>query len=205
MLESMVINEQNFHVLIADLENSYDIGYDTETSGLGFHDRLFSLALATAQNSYYLNFNDKADHLGQYPHTILPKSYLGRLQFAMCDKEKLWHSHNAGFDNQKLELEGIKPPQNIHCTYVAERLMRNDSLDLTLFAVAQKYGHTKDERVSAYITEHRLYTQVMLPGKERKEKILHYDRVPFKIMAEYGETDARIHRAIGLVQRAVYQ
>jgi hypothetical protein len=196
----MVVTEKTFDDLIQDLQTSTHIGYDTETRGLRYHDRLFSLAIATGNDSYYLNFNYEADHSGVYPKIVLPIELLKFLEFAFEDTRKTWFAHNAGFDNQKIALEGVKPPQNIHCTYVAERLVRNDSLDLSLDAVARKYGYAKDKSVEEYIKEFKLYTQVQLPGKERKDKVLHYDQVPFELISIYGETDAQITRLIGIAQ-----
>ena len=196
----MVVTEKNFDVLINDLIVSPAIGFDVETYGLGFHDRLFSLALATANESYYLNFNYAADHLGNYPKAVLPRDHLRFLDFAFISEDKLWLSHNAAFDIQKLRLEGLQGPRIVHCSYVAERIIRNDSMDLSLEAVAKKYGYAKDMTVDKYIDEHKLYTQVVLPGKERKEKLKHFDKVPFEIISAYGETDARIHREVGLTQ-----
>ena len=41
---------------------------------------------------------------------------------------------------------------------------------------------------------------VEVPGKDKKVRVPHFDKVPFDLMSEYGENDAKIHRAIGLQQ-----
>ena len=197
----MVVTDALFDDLIKDLTTSMHIGFDTETFGVNFNDRLFSLALATENNSYYLNFNYEPDHTGAMPQIVLDRKLLKFLEFAFTDKRKTWYAHNALFDIQKIMLEGTTPPQNLHCTYVAERIIRNDSLDLSLDAVARKYGYTKDESVGDYIEEFKLYTHTILPGKERKEKVLHFDQVPFELISQYGEIDAQIVRLIGIAQR----
>jgi hypothetical protein len=161
---------------------------------------MFSLALATANESYYLNFNYEADHSGVFPQIVLPRELLKFLEVFFEDRRKLWFAHNAGFDMQKLSLDGVRPPSNIHCTYIAERIIRNDSIDLSLEAVARKYGYSKDHSVDEYIEEFKLYTQVQLPGKERKEKVKHFDQVPFELISRYGEIDAQIVRHIGIAQ-----
>ena len=197
----MVVSEHTFDTLIKDLELSKDIGFDTETYGLRYTDRLFSIIFATNSQTYYLNFNRGKDHLGNYAETVLDKKLLRFLEFAFQDKTKTFYSHNAIYDLQKIALEGVKPPVNVHCSRIAERLIRNDSLHLSLDKIAPRYGCEKDDTVDLYIEKYKLYTKVEIPGKNRKDKVKHFDLVPFSIMTYYGENDARIHRKIGIAQR----
>ena len=197
----MIVTEDSFDQLLEDLTLSTEIGFDTETYGLGFEDPLFCLTLATQTNSYYLNFNQHADHLGVFPPVVLPRGLLRFLEYAFKDTRKLWYSHNAGFDMQKIKLEGVIPPQNVHCSRVAERLIRNDTEFLSLEKTAPRYGFEKDDTVDKYLEKYKLFTKVDIPGKSRKDKVKHFDLIPFDIITHYGETDARIHRAIGIAQR----
>jgi len=197
----MILGENDLPVMLEDLSSSHYVGFDTETYGLQYHDRLFSLILSLDKDTYYLNFNSEPDHKGVLPHTILDRSVLSLLVDSL-GSDKVWVSHNAMYDIQKLNLEGLPTPNNIHCTYVSERLIRNDSMDLSLKSVAKKYGFRKDASVDEYITKHKLYTQMLIPGKNRKEKVLHFDLVPFDIITKYGETDAIIHKGVGLEQIA---
>lgn len=198
----MLVTVDNIHILLEDLEKEKLIGFDTETYGLNFHDRLFSLSIATEKTSYYLNFNAGEDHLGYKASTVLHYSLLGELLPYTDTLDKIWVAHNASFDIQKLANEGLYPPRRVHCTMITERLIRNDTLSLSLENIAMKYGLAKDMRVDAYIEKHKLYSQAIIPGKNRKEKILHFDKVPFNLMVEYGEHDAVLARQIGKIQLA---
>jgi DNA polymerase I-like protein with 3'-5' exonuclease and polymerase domains len=198
----MLVTSSNFSAVMKKISEEKFVGFDTETYGAHFEDRLFSLILATAEGAFYFNYNDQPDHLGAFADTVLPRDSLYELESLLLDPVKLWIAHNAKFDIQKLRLEGLPYPTNIHCTYVTERIIRNDQLDLSLEAVAKKYGMAKDMQVDAYITKHKLYTQVEIPGKDRREKVPHYNLVPFEMMKTYGENDAILHREIGIKQLA---
>jgi DNA polymerase I-like protein with 3'-5' exonuclease and polymerase domains len=200
----MLVTIENFGDMLDDLKQEKYIGFDTETYGLGYHDRLFSLILATEKQAYYLNFNAEPDHLGKKAPVVLNRSVMGELLPYTTSFNKVWMAHNAPFDMQKLANEGLRPPVRIHCTLITERLIRNDRMDLSLEEVARGYGFTKDMRVDEYINEHKLYTMIQIPGKDKREKNKHFDKVPFSLMAQYGENDAIIHRKIGLRQFAQY-
>jgi len=198
----MLVTVDNYFDMLRDIETSTHIGLDTETYGINFDDKMFSLIFATENKSYYMNFNADEDHLGNKAPVVLSKALLQGLEPHFLDYQKTWISHNASFDLQKIWIEQIRTPIRVHCTYITERIIRNDSLDLSLSHLAPMYNEKKDSRVEEYIKEHKLYTMVQVPGKDKKEKVPHFDKVPFKLMSEYGENDAIIHRRIGLKQIA---
>lgn len=195
----MIVTEDNLSDVLGELATQKFVGFDTETFGLQFTDRLFSLILSGEHNDFYFNFYGGEDHLGHKAPVVLPYSTLQELD-KLFQGDTLFISHNAGYDLQKLELEGVPSPKHVHCTYVAERIIRNDSLNLSLDTVAKKYGYEKDDTVEKYIKKNKLYTMVQVPGKSKRDKIMHYDQVPFDIIVRYGERDGNIHRGIGIKQ-----
>lgn len=198
----MVVTEKNVAQVIEDISREKFVGFDTETYGTHFSDRLFALIISTADKEFYFNFNAEPDHLGNTAEHVLHYEALLLLPDVMLDPCKIWMSHNAIFDVQKLRLEGLPLPTNVHCSFITERILRNDLMDMSLEATAERYGMKKDMRVDEYITKHKLYTQVSIPGKDRRERVPHYNLVPFRMMVEYGSTDARLHREIGIKQLA---
>jgi hypothetical protein len=185
-------------------------GYDTETYGARYQDRLFSLIISVPQlgsapeEDFYFNFNNSPDHLnkvtnsefvldrGEVFEMLNPSFYLG-----------IWASHNAPFDNQKIRMESGSNPLACHCTLATERVLRNDFLDYTLEEVASRYGLEKDMSVDEYIKKHGLRTRVSIPGKKKVTHVPHYDKVPLEMMVKYGCTDAKIHRQIAEMQRTI--
>jgi hypothetical protein len=184
-------------------------GYDTETYGLRYQDRLFSLIVSVPamesapEEEFYFNFNGAQDHVGVSPDPlfVLDRSEVFQALNPSFYKG-IWASHNATFDNQKIRMEGHGYPLQCHCTLATERLLRNDFLDYSLETVAPRYGFDKDDSVSEYIKKHNLKTRVSIPGKKTVTHVPHYDQVPLEMMVKYGCTDAKIHRQIAEMQRA---
>lgn len=197
----MVVTTENFKRIVEDIYRSPLKGFDTETYGVRHQDRLFSLIVSTPQDTYYFNFNNDTDHLGHAPEVVLRGDNVWP-SLIPCFYNGVWASHNAQFDKQKLRLETGASPMHIHCTLSTERVLRNDFLDYSLEAVAPRYGLEKDMSVEAYIKEHKLYSRVFIPGKKTVTHVPHYDKVPFRMMVEYGCKDAKIHRQIAQMQRA---
>jgi DNA polymerase-1 len=82
-----------------------------------------------------------------------------------------------------------------------ERILRNDHPKYTLDACCKRRKMKKDPRIDAYIKQNKLYTNVSIPGKKKRERQLHYEKVPFQLMTEYGLQDAVIVRKLGVDQR----
>lgn len=183
-------------------------GYDTETYGLRYQDRLFSLIISVPasgsapEEDFYFNFNGAPDHLGKVPddefvldrtetfNLLTPSFFVG-----------IWASHNVPFDNQKIRFECGTYPLACHCTMATDRVLRNDFMEYSLEETAKRYGFEKDMSVDEYITKHKLQTRVTIPGKKKVSHIKHFDQVPLEMMVKYGCTDARIHRKIAELQR----
>jgi hypothetical protein len=199
----MIVTQQELFTSIQAIMRANLKGYDTETYGVRFQDRLFSVIISVPEETFYFNFKSAPDHKGMTPapsYILDRRIVFPQLKEAM--KWGVWASHNAKFDNQKMELEDrYCRPVHCHCTLATERLIRNDELDYSLEQVAKTYGLEKDMSVDEYITKNKLYTFATIPGKKNRVKIPHYDQVPFDIMVRYGCKDAELHRKIAGLQR----
>lgn len=166
-------------------------GLDTETYGVEFWDRMFALQIATEKAVWYFNFHDYLDGT--------PVSNRALTLQALCPAFKrvdaLWFIHNAKFDLRRLALEGTKISGGVHCTQMQERFVYNQHMSYSFDACLKRRDMAKDDAVSNYINEHKLWTTVN--GDKKK----HYDKVPFPIMFEYGCSDAERVRTLGLDQR----
>lgn len=201
----MIVSRGNFEEVVARLSAPGQYGLDTETTGLTRKDRLFSVILSDAEGAYYFNFNQRADHLGNYApeENRLPREWIVRLTPILANESSTFFIHNAKFDLSMLARDGVAVLGSVHCTEALARVLRNDHLGskpYSLASCAKRIGLTKDTAVDEYIKKHKLSRKVQIPGKDKAHELKFFDQVPFPIMAQYGQTDAVIHRELGLSQ-----
>jgi len=199
----MIVTRGHLQMAMEDIYNCDLRGFDSETYGLRYQDRMFSFIVSTGTDNYYFNFNGARDHLGYAPpaNMVLDRKEVFDLMKPAFARG-IWAAHNAGFDLQKIRFEGYYGPARTHCTLATERVLRNDFLEYSLGSVAPRYGFEKSKAVDDYISEHKLVTRAMIPGKKKVSFLKHFDLVPLGVMVEYGENDAYIHRRIAETQRA---
>ena len=190
---------EGFQAVIDDLKEHQHFGYDTETSGLRWSDRLFSIILATADEVYYFNFQE-------YPGvTPLPRAWITRLQ-EIFTPEKTFYGSNAKFDMAMIRKEGVIPHGNFFCTTAQARVLQNNLFGAraySLKSLSSRYlNENKLDMVEEYIAKHGLSHLEAIPGKLKRDKIKYYDKVPLEIMQEYAEMDARLHLKLGLFLEA---
>lgn len=173
---------------------------DTETTGLrpwsNLHgnDRVFSVILAYRLNgkveSVYFNFNQTKDI--PESQTLSKASALPKIRRLFSDPKRLWIFHNAKYDMHMLAMEGIIPSGDVWCTKAAARLEFNEHMKYSLSDCAARIGHSKITAVEDHIKENKLYDKVEIPGTSRTYKLMHYDKVPAKLIVPYGKRDAEI-------------
>jgi len=173
------VNQSNMASVVETLSAGVK-GFDTETTGVGYYDRPFLLTIAKGEETFYFDLS-----------VVIPP------QDVLLGKN---YSHNAKFDAIMLSQVGLTMPQSIHCTMVAERLIRNDRLpgDYSLDKTAKRYGLEKDNRVDEYIKALGLYEVRQVD--EKTEKVPQFHKVPKELMKEYACQDAWLHLQIGLLQ-----
>lgn len=175
---------------------------DTETTGLEPYkkDRLFSLIITTSPtDSYYFNFQPYPDVPEEW---VLPRAWLKKLAHVFAaDPEALWYLSNAKFDLAMLRKEGIEVGGKIHDTEAIGRVVQNNLFQYGIDALAAQIGLRKSKAVEEYILKHGLYTDTKHPLKKEKTRRMHFELVPFNIMAEYGQNDGVITFAVGEHQR----
>ena len=206
----IVQTNREFEEAVNFLKACPKVAFDTETTGLMPYKahKLFAIVMTGMSDSgetrtYYWNF--------QYYDS-------DSVQWDLEDVRKLQpifnqgtrFAHNAIFDMHFLNRQGIEFPCDIHCTQIMARLLRNDHMSYSLDnCVDRELGLRKDDKVLEYITERKLYTWGRIPGKDKPEKLLHFNLVPFHIIKPYAEKDAELCLALGLKQEsdfeAIYQ
>lgn len=188
----MEATKTNLDSIVAKFENEPYIGIDTETYGLKWDDRLFSLILyAPNVGGCYFDFKDTLDY-----------DELTLLQEKLFSKEDItWFFHNAPYDVRRLAIEGCEIKGKIHCTLAQARLVENCHMTYSLDACLKRIGQAKNDKVMECIKKRRLYTIVESPIKKKKEKILHFDQVPLDILVEYGIADAKGTFDLGMYQK----
>lgn len=194
----MIVSRAQFEEVLDVLLKEPKLSVDTETTGLrSFHgDKLFSIVVGSESDVYYFNFMAYADMDVGF---LLSQSHMEKLKF-LFECEKTWYFFNAKFDLGMLKKEGLEPRGVIHDCAVAARLERNDHFKYNLEECAKRIGLTKSDAVEKYIDEHHLWEWVQIPGKKKRDKNKFYWKVPFDIIAPYGEQDGRITYKLGKYQ-----
>lgn len=207
----MIVERNDFDLVIAKLSAPGLYSLDTETTGLKWYDKdkLFSIIIGADAMTYYFNFNDDADHNGKYPpeSARLPREWICKLQTALDEPNSTWFLHNAKFDMGMLARDGLVPAGKIHCTEAMARLLDSDqksySLKNCMLRLQQELGQPvaqKDDGVMAHILKNKLYTDIRIEGKLKPVREMYFNKVPFDIIVPYAEQDAIATRTLGLEQ-----
>lgn len=193
----IVVNAENFAVVVSKLLLAVQLAIDTETTGLFAYrkDRLFSIQISDETEDYYFNFQPYKTGEPVLDFELIKQLqplFLGRLLFLQ----------NAKFDMAFLCNEGIKfDGSKIHDTEVVGRIIRNDHLRYSLDEQSKReLGESKDDRVMDYLKKNKLFTATDIPGKDTVFKAFHFERVPFEIIAPYGCQDTRLTYMLGQKQ-----
>lgn len=171
---------------------------DTETTGLRVYhgDRLFSLILADDLGACYFNFQQADDIASEF---VLPDIWEALQKEVFDVEDSVWCIHNAKFDMGMLKAEGVDIKGTIFDTEVGGRLLDNSHMTYGLDAELKRRGRAKNDTVKEHVKANKLYTQVVVPGRKQRVKMLHYDQVPWKIIAPYGLDDG--HDALWLAKQ----
>lgn len=194
----MLVSASNFDEVINILSRERTLAIDTETTGLRpYHgDRLFSVIIANATDTFYFNFHEA------HPE-YLTKLHLALLHTELfSDMEKTWIVQNAKFDMAILSRDGCEILGTIYDTKAIARVLKNDRLSLDLDSLAADIGCRKSDAVKEYILENGFWEWFKVPGKNRKTKIMYFNKVPFEIIQPYAELDARLTYDIHTHQQA---
>lgn len=193
----VIVNVNNLDVCLQEIAEKNTLALDTETYGLDFTDRLFSLILSSDEKDYYFNFKT-------YPE--LHEDFV--LKFSQVkevfSKNRLWILSNAKFDMRRLWHEGVELLGTIHDTEVGERLLifPDKTLLLGLDACAKRRGWAKDARVDEWITQNKAVSRVNNKWKKKSKTNKHFNLVPFDLISEYGCKDGELSYRVGKDQMA---
>lgn len=184
----MLVTHDNLKDCLEFLTSKKEIVLDTETYGVRWEDRLFSLQLWSEDRGFYFNFLDYKDGTFFFDYAMF--AVLGEELFSNSDI--MWIMHNSLFDIRRLDIEGITINGPVWDTMLVARLLYNKEFSYSLDNCLKRIGLAKLDKVAEYVKEHKLYTKIEVEGKKTAEKLLHYDRVPFPLMYEYGLSDVEM-------------
>lgn len=194
----MIVTGSNFSDVLAHLQEAPRLALDTETTGLRpYHgDRLFSTIIADGPKSgYYFNFRVYPDI---DPDQVLSPWHLKELQKHLFSIEDiLWFLHHAKYDMAILANEECKLAGIVHCTKAQGLIEYNEYQSYSLAASLSRIGLAKDAAVEKWIDDNKAWDWVELAHRKKRDKDLHYDRVPFDIIVPYGLDDAYGTFALG--------
>jgi DNA polymerase I-like protein with 3'-5' exonuclease and polymerase domains len=187
----MLVTRDNIVETLTHLKSKGILALDTETTGLRVHhgDKLFSIIFNDGIESYYFNFNTNDLNYPEHSHTVLGANDLLLLEDLLL-QDILFVLANAKFDMHILANAGLPIPKNVYDVLVMARIEDNTHMTYSLDSCAKRIGYEKDDRVSAYIKEFRLYKKEEHNGKMKTMKF--FNKVPLPIIQKYEEIDAEI-------------
>jgi len=195
MTENVCVSQSDIVKITDSLSREKYLSIDTETFGLRRGDNLFSIIISSPMTNYYFNFLPSAGN-------CLFDKGLELLRDLLSTKSILWFLHNAKYDLQKLRIKSLEISGNVHFCEAMERLIKNNEILMGLDACLKRRGMGgKDDAVKEYVKKNKLYEMVLIPGKKRQEKVMHYDQVPFELMFPYACRDGEKTLELGLDQR----
>jgi DNA polymerase-1 len=194
----MLVSCLNIEEVISHLQKCETLAIDVETTGLrAYHgDQIFSIIISSGANTFYFNFNDQPDHLGNNPAptSVLFRSYAELLRPVFEDPKRLWFTHKAQMEMHFLGACGFELKGTIHCTMVNARVEYNDYMKYDLDSCLKRIDLVKDDSVKKYIIKNKLST------KKDGVTYLHFDKVPLSLMVPYGLKDAEGCFYLGMSQ-----
>lgn len=203
----MLVGKSDFDETLSTLARGGYFSLDTETTGLNgyLQDHLFALIIASGSDTLYFNFQPYSDLDPEY---VLPRTHLSKFTQVLDNPSSTWFIQNAKFDLSMLAREGLRVAGTIHDTEVMARLLESNHLSYNLENLLKRMnkargtpGPEKLDTVKEYIKEHKLFTEVEVPGKKGLQKHWHMERVPLEIVQPYAESDARGTYELGMYQR----
>lgn len=196
---SVLVSNNNLSSVLDELTTG-TYAVDCETTGLrAYHgDQLFSLIIADNRASRYFNF---LPYPNLHKDFVLPRAEtLSLLKPFFDNPANIIFGHNIKFDMHMLAREGITLAGKVYDTEVNGRLLYNRHLSYSLSNLAAEIGLEKSTAVDEWIGKHKAYTWITQPGKAKKIKQPHFDRVPYEIITRYGEKDGEVTLALGKSQ-----
>lgn len=194
----MIVSNENLSTVFDIIRNSSCLSLDVETTGLSVYtgDRLFSIVVGTANETFYFNFQNYEDVRALHKNRIL--------ELYDAVKGKKIYFGNTKFDLHFLTKEGFGTEFDTWDVLVVDKCIYNRHLSYSLDAVAKRMElGEKLSDVMNYIKEHKLFDKVEVPGKKTASKNPRFDKVPFPIITQYALQDARLTYDIGVKQEQI--
>ena len=123
----MPVHAKELPKLIEQLSKEKYLSLDCESTGIQVwkKDSLFSIAIASETDTYYLNWAEYPDN---DPWTEFAKEQFLELQKLLDQEHIVWRLFNAKFDMALLHKEGLEIKGEIRDPMVQARLLYNDHM-----------------------------------------------------------------------------
>lgn len=184
----MIVTPEAIASVCATLAETYELGLDTETTGLEHHDLPFSVIIDDGRETFYFDERVVTD-LWTNPHFT-----------SLLKQPHQWVYQNAKFDMRMLARRGVLPIGVHHDIAVQARIQKNDyygSKAYSLAAQGKRIGDDKFDTVKKHIADHNLYeTRKDFFGVEYDQP--RFDWVPLEVIAPYAKQDAKLTRKLKL-------
>lgn len=171
--------------LISLFSSSQTLAIDTETYGLDYWDKCYSIQITDGENSAYVNLNPN----GEIPKDIA--EILGEVGELITNAPLLVFT-NAKFDLHKMRHTGVVfnlEGRRVWDTPVFERMIDNDVFQVGMDASLKKRGREKDTSAETYIEMFKLTEKEVCPITGEVKSNKRYSKIPFDIMLDYGFSD----------------
>ncbi len=177
----MLVTIENHEGIVERLNSKTVLALDTETAGLDWFDRLFSIIISDDSEDFYFdrrllckNFDWIVDPVILHPHN--------------------WIFKNAKFDMRMLFMDGFHITGVIEDIGTAARILKNDHWGKKAYSLAElakREGMEKLDIAEAYIKKNKLY-EVRKTRLNEEYKQPMYNEVPLDVIGEYACKDGRL-------------
>lgn len=176
----MLITKEILSSTLDSLEQEPILAVDCETTGLYFHDRLFSIQLAGSKREAY------------FDKRILRCSWHHVVNF--FSRPRTWVLQNAKFDLRMFRHDGIELKSRIEDLEVLARLENNNHLTYSLASIVSRLGMEKLSDIKEWVKKNKGvgFTKRPLKWSGLEVEDWHLENAPLDLMVAYGCRDVRV-------------
>lgn len=182
----MIVTPEAIASVCTTLGETYELGLDTETTGLDHLDLPFSVIIDDGRETFY------------FDERVVPNLWSNPSFLKLFNQPHYWIYQNAKFDMRMLSRRGIYPTGVQHDIAVQARIQKNDYYGAKAYSLAEqgkRIGDDKFDTVKKYIADNNLY-EIRKDFFGVEEKQPRFDWVSLEVIAPYAKQDAKLTRKL---------